>query len=139
MNNVKWYPCNKGGIFRKWWGNQEKIINWENDGEEIRNFKDKNGRLRSRPQNLNYQFIENISWSRISAGNIAFRFYPKGMLFTDSAASIFNINENKVALSVLNTKIISKLVKYINPTLNYQPGDISRLPIIFPDCNKRNL
>ena len=137
LNDVKWYPCNKGGLFRKWWGNQENIINWKNDGNEIRNFKDKNGRLRSRPQNLNYQFLENISCSRVSIGDIAFRFYPTGMLFTDSATSIFKVNEKKVVLSLLNTKIILNFIKCINPTLNYQPGDISRLPIIIPDSDEK--
>ena len=131
-NRIKWYPCNKGGAFCKWYGNREYIMNWEKDGEEIVNYRDESGKLLSRPQNLDYQFKEHISWSRITASSISFRIYNSGMLFTDSAAGIFSkCNHKYYLLSLLNSKIIQNVMKYINPTLNYQPGDISKLPIIF--------
>ena len=138
-NSLTWFPCNKGGVFKKWHGNQEFIINWLNDGFELINYKDEKGKLLSRPQNLNYQFIENVSWSRISSGDLSFRFFNSGYLFTDSSASVFGKkNELYLLLALSNTKIIVQLIKYINPTLNYQPGDISKLPVIFPD-NINNL
>lgn len=128
----KWYPCNKGGTFRRWYGNRDWIINWENDGYELRNYKDKNGKLLSRPQNLDYQFRENIAWSRISTGSISFRYFEEGFLFSDSSAAIFGIQKDKeYIMGFLNTKVINSVMSYINPTLNYQVGDISRIPIIF--------
>ena len=62
----KWFPYNKGGEFRKWYGNQEYLVNWENDGYEIKNFYDEKGKLRSRPQNTEYYFKESISWGLIT-------------------------------------------------------------------------
>lgn len=126
----KWFPCNKGGSFRKWYGNRDYVINWENDGTLIRNMKDENGRLVSRPQNLNYQFKQHIGYSRITSSDTAFREYDNGFLFTDSSSGIF-IKENKYSLGFLNSKCSFKTIDFINPTLNYQAGDISRVPILF--------
>ena len=70
----KWFPYNKGGDFRKWYGNNDFVVNWENDGELIRDFKNEQGKLRSRPQNTQYYFKESVSWSLISSGNAAFRY-----------------------------------------------------------------
>lgn len=77
----KWYPYNKGGDFRKWYGNQDFVVNWENNGEEIRNFKDGNGSLRSRPQNTKNYFKPSISWSDVTSGDISFRYYDKGFIY----------------------------------------------------------
>ena len=74
----KWFPYNKGGEFRKWYGNNDYVVNWKNDGIEIRNFKDDKGKLRSRPQNMDVYFQPSITWSKISSGSIAFRY--KGCL-----------------------------------------------------------
>src|SRR5690606_29228453 len=60
---VKWFPVEKGGDFRKWYGNNIFVLNWENDGFEIKNFRNEQGRLKSRPQNLGYFFTEGITWS----------------------------------------------------------------------------
>lgn len=64
----KWFPHNKGGEFRRWYGNREYLINWENNGYEIINYRDDSGKQLSRPQNLNYQFRDSISWSLITSG-----------------------------------------------------------------------
>ncbi|MDT7136790.1 hypothetical protein [Citrobacter freundii] len=65
-SGLKWFPCNKGGEFRKWYGNHFYVVNWENDGEAIRNYRDSDGRVLSRPQNMDYYFKEAISWSDVS-------------------------------------------------------------------------
>ncbi|MCR1973064.1 BREX-1 system adenine-specific DNA-methyltransferase PglX [Clostridium sporogenes] len=127
-SNKKWFICNKGGSYRKWYGNREYIINWFNDGFEIKNCKNENGKLLSRPQNLDYQFKSHIAWSRISSSKIAFRYFEDGFIFTDSSAGIFT--NNKYVLGLMNSKISKQLLKAINPTMNYQVGDISKIPFI---------
>ena len=71
--NSKWIKHNKGGEFRRWFGNREYVINWQNEGFEIKNLKDSNGKLRSRPQNLEFNFKPNISYSSLTSGKISFR------------------------------------------------------------------
>ena len=130
-SNLKWFPYNKGGAFRKWYGNNDYVVNWENDGFEIKNFKDENGKLRSRPQNLEYYFRKSISWSLISSGSIAFRFKPYGHIFDIAGMSCFPDEDMFLyILGLNNTKIINNIMKFIAPTLNYQVGDISKIPII---------
>lgn len=125
-----WFPCNKGGHFRKWYGNREYVINWGNDGYIIRNMKDEKGRLISRPQNLDYQFNRHIGYSRITSGETAFRIYDQGFLFTDSSSGIF-IDSMEYYLGFLNSKCSFKSIEFINPTLNYQAGDILRIPLVY--------
>lgn len=87
-SGLKWFPCNKGGGFRKWYGNQDYIINWENDGYEIKNFYDEKGKQRSVIRNPKYYYLEAISWSSVSSNiGIAFRYYPKGFIFDHAACN----------------------------------------------------
>ncbi|MCD8036883.1 MAG: BREX-1 system adenine-specific DNA-methyltransferase PglX [Clostridiales bacterium] len=72
----KWFPYNKGGDFRRWYGNNDYVVNWENNGREIRNCFDEHGKLRSRPQNTDFYFRESASWSLITSGTTAFRYKP---------------------------------------------------------------
>ena len=125
----KWFPYNKGGEFRKWYGNQEYLVNWENDGYEIKNFYDEKGKLRSRPQNTEYYFKESISWGLItpSSGN-AFRYFPKGFIYDVAGMSYFLEKNQFNYLGILNTKIYADLTKIINPTVNLQIGDVLSLP-----------
>ena len=124
----KWFPYNKGGEFRKWYGNQEYLVNWENDGYEIKNFYDEKGKLRSRPQNTEYYFKESISWGLITSAGSSFRYFPKGFVYDVSGMSYFLEKNQFNYLGILNTKIYSDLTKIINPTINLQIGDILALP-----------
>ncbi|MBZ7411072.1 BREX-1 system adenine-specific DNA-methyltransferase PglX, partial [Klebsiella grimontii] len=85
----KWFPCNKGGAFRKWYGNQDYVVNWEYDGIEIKNCVDENGKLRSRQQNSTFYFRESVSWSDVTSGDNAFRYIPKGFIFDATGHSSF--------------------------------------------------
>ena len=80
-NINKWFPCNKGGSFRKWYGNNEYVVNWENDGFEIKNISDDKGKLKSRPQNLQYFFRDSLTWSKVTIGGFSMRYVPKGSVF----------------------------------------------------------
>jgi hypothetical protein len=127
----KWFPYNSGGDFRKWYGNQIYLVNWENDGYEIKNFFDENGKLRSRPQNLNYYLKESISWSKIAAGGLGVRWFPEGFIFDVAGCSIFEKKKgvNKYLLGILNSNLKTVLIESIAPTLNYEVGQISNVPI----------
>lgn len=136
----KWNYMNKGGEYRRWYGNRDYIVNWENDGYEIQNFKDDNGKLRSRPQNLNYNFINSISWSLITSGDFCVRKYDNNFMFNVAGISCFpnNLIFNYV-MAVLNSKIARYMVKLVNPTLNTNVGDVASLPIIFNENKKQQI
>lgn len=135
----KWFPYNKGGDKRKWYGNQEYLVNWENNGYEIKNFYDNKGKLRSRPQNTEYYFKESISWTDITSSGNSFRFYPKGFIYDVTGMSYFIENEKILELlGVLNNNLISKITKILNPTLHLQIGDIVKIPY-FKIENSNNL
>ena len=125
----KWFPYNKGGEFRKWYGNQEYLVNWENDGYEIKNFYDEKGKLRSRPQNTEYYFKESISWGLITSAGSSFRYFPKGFIYDVTGMSYFNNSKDFISLiGALNTKIIKNLLEILNSTLALQIGDFIKLP-----------
>lgn len=127
----KWYPYNKGGEFRKWYGNNDYIVNWENDGFEIRNFTDGKGKVRSRPQNTQFYFRESFSWSLVSSGVAAFRYKPAGHIFDVAGMSCFAPREKLFYLLALcNTKVVTKILEIVAPTINYQCGDIANIPVI---------
>ena len=130
--NCKWYPYNKAGQLRKWYGNQDYLVNWENDGFEIKNFKDENGKLRSRPQNTEWYFKESISWGLITSAGSSFRLYPNGFIYDVGGMSFFPFEEiNKyILLGSLNSKLISQINNLLNPTINLQIGDVIRLPYL---------
>lgn len=132
-SKLKWFPINKGGEYRKWYGNNDYVVNWENDGFEIKNFKDENGKQKSRPQNVEYYFTKGITWTAISSSNFSVRFSFDGFIFSNAGMKTFVENNNLFYItSFLNSKLVEYLIKIISPTLNYGQGDISNLPIIFP-------
>ena len=136
----KWFPYNKGGEFRKWYGNQEYLVNWENDGYEIKNFYDEKGKLRSRPQNTEYYFKESISWTDITSSGNSFRYYPKGFLYDVTGMSYFiDESKQKNLLGILNNKLIYIITKILNPTLHLQIGDLVKVPYFIIKNEKFNI
>jgi len=129
--NKKWYMLNKGGDYRKWYGNREFVINWENDGEEIKSFRDENGKLRSRPQGLAYNFRPSVSWSQITSGALSVRYFNENFMFNVAGTSAFPHDERQLILllGLLNSKAAAEFARVLNPTMNMNPGDIARLPI----------
>ena len=129
-SGFKWFPYNKGGEFRKWYGNNDYIVNWEQDGYEIRHFFDKNGKLRSRPQNTSYYFQESASWSDITSGTNAFRYKPYGHIFDITGMSFFSKRELLYLLALCNTKVVVEILKIVAPTIHCQCGDVANIPVI---------
>lgn len=140
VSNKKWFPYNKGGEYRKWYGNNDYVVNWENDGLLIRNFKNEKGELRSRPQNTQFYFKNCISWSKISAGSIAFRYKPYGHIFDVAGTSIFTSNDTIFYFAgFCNSKVTLVILNAISPTLNYEVGHIASLPVIIDENEKPNI
>ncbi|BAE82466.1 BREX-1 system adenine-specific DNA-methyltransferase PglX [Desulfitobacterium hafniense] len=132
-SGAKWFPYNKGGEFRKWYGNNDYVVNWENNGAEIRDFTDGKGKLRSRPQNTQFYFRECFSWSLVSSGVAAFRYKPSGHIFDVAGMSCFANKELYYLLALCNTKVVMKILEIVAPTINYQCGDIANIPILIAD------
>lgn len=134
---AKWYPCNKGGQYRLWYGNNWYVINWENDGEELKSFKDESGRLRSRPQNLSYQFKEGLTYTNISSGRFGVRYCPDGFAFDAAGSMIFPTSvELETLLGLLTSSVSVAFNSFLSPTLSFEVGDISKIPVAqTPDIN----
>lgn len=128
----KWFPINKGGDYCKWYGNRENIVNWENDGYEIRHNFDEKGKLKSRPQNMDFYFRESISCSAITAAIVSYRYYPAGAIFDVNFRSIFVDDGIKYKLiAILNSKIMQIFCELLNPTMALNAYDINRFPLVF--------
>ena len=134
-SKAKWFPYNKGGPKRQWYGNYDYIVNWENDGFEIRNFKDASGKVRSRPQNTNYYFREAITWSLITSGGFSIRYRKMGSIHDVAGMSAFSNNHDKLMyiLGIMSTKISNYVFKILNPTINLQVGDFNNFPVLLTD------
>lgn len=123
--NYKWVPINKGGAFRKWYGNNDSILNWENNGYELKNFK------QSVLRNQQYYFKKGITWSKISSGSFSSRYVDFGYIFTDAGMKLTINEENlKYIGAFLNTKLVNEFLKNLSQTMNYEQGNISKIPII---------
>jgi len=128
-SGAKWFPYNKGGEYRKWYGNQEFVVNWENDGKELEDF-----RPRSVIRNPKTYFRPSISWSKISSGAPAFRYFPQGFIYDVAGTSIFCTNEQrKGIIAYTNSSLAYAQLTAIAPTLNFEVGQIAALPIVNND------
>lgn len=129
----KWFMYNKGGTYRKWYGNQKYVVNWENDGYEMKEYtstlpQGMNVRLKSRE----YYFKECYSWSKISMSDVSFRYYPDGFAFDVAGCCVF---EPKIDLYYLlglsNSCVTNKIMSLISPTLNFELDHLKKLPLIY--------
>ncbi len=123
----KWYPYCKGGGFRKWYGLNTVIVNWENDGEILRNLRDEKGKIKSRPQNTRFYFKPGITWCSLTAGKPSMR-YMKYSIFGGGGSGMFVKEGVMPLLAFLNSTVTRYLLSVINPTINYLVGDFLRLP-----------
>ena len=131
VKQAKWVPYNKGGTYRKWFGNDEFVLFWPDDGSAIKNFADNNGRIRSTVPNTEYYFKPCISWSKISTGKIALRYKDKGSIFDVAGACIFASEDMLIyILSLLNSHVATTILTFLSPTLNFEGGQISSIPVI---------
>ena len=130
-STCKWFPCNKGGTFRKWYGNNVYVANWEKNGIAMRSFT---GAVIRNPQ---FYFKEGISWSSL-ANQLSLRYSPCGFLFESKGSMCYaNSNVNlKYLLGLLNSKTTSEALSVLSPTLDFHEGPMSKVPVIMDDLQK---
>lgn len=122
----KWFPYNKGGEYRKWYGNQDYVINWENAGQELYDFKPK-----SVIRNPQFYFQSSVSWSNVSSGTPSFRYYPEGFIFSHVGDCLFpkdELDRDKL-IAICNASVTGQLLAAMAPTLYFEVGQVAKLPI----------
>lgn len=138
----KWFPFTKGGENRKWYGNNDYVVNWENDGFAIQNFRDEiTGRVRSHNYNLDYIFHSGITWTVISSATTSFRYVPVGFLYSNSGYGMFFTDEqNKITtLGLLNTKVVMSILGILSPTIGFESGYLRKIPYLIDQLYSENI
>ena len=135
QSDIKWFSVNKGGGNRKWYGFDYYILNWYNNGEELKNYiTTKSGDHYSRQIfNEKFNFKESITWSNISSGVPNFRFSEKGRMFCSSGPSAFPMEKTEYILAMLNSKVAIQILTFLSPSLSILPTQIREIPIILKD------
>lgn len=128
IEGKKWYPCTKGGDFRRWYGNFDYVVDWEEDGFKIKHFVDEKGKLRSRPQNLQINFHPAISWSSISSSKIHFRKCGSQMMYESKGPVLISLDDMDYVLGYVNTKVYQAFIDIVAPTLDYSEGAVLKVP-----------
>ena len=142
---LKWFPYNKGGEFRKWYGNNDYIVNFQNKGAEVCAYIDSHSAVdhKGRVINRDKYFKPSVTWSKISSGSIAFRYKPNGYIFDVAGTSIFGDEKTlDNVMSFLNSKVALAVLACLSPTLNYEVGHIGTIPIldeVLSNCEAYNI
>ena len=135
----KWFPYNKGGSFRRWYGNHEFVVNWENDGLLLQSIKHSSGRIWAHNFNLDYIFKESITWNATSSTHFGVRYSPPGSLFDYNGSSLFlDNNQINYILGLLASKVVFLFMEILNPTVANQAGDIGCIPVADAEATTRN-
>lgn len=130
-SGCRWLPYNKGGAYRRWYGNMDFLLDWDDDGHAIKNYGADEGHIRSTVPNTEYYFRECLTWSKISSGIPSFRYRPGGSIFDVAGACVFAPPEDLPILgAVLNTPVPVVLLSVLSPTLNFEGGQMGKLPIV---------
>lgn len=132
VDKAYWVPYNKGGSFRKWFGNNEYLVNWKNEGSAIKSNKS------SYTRNVDYYFKPGYTWSDISSGQFSMRTVPIGFMFDTCAPTMFNCEEGKIVTMILNSKIGQLFLNFLTPTLHYAAGSVGKFPVCLNDLKNIN-
>ncbi|MBK1631991.1 SAM-dependent methyltransferase [Thiohalocapsa halophila] len=130
----RWFPCNKGGSFRRWWGNNDFVVDWENDGKRILSL---NTELYGSPsrniRSMDCYFRESVTWSSVSSAAFSARYAPEGFLFATGGSSAFPEAEHRnLVLAALLSNVSLLFLQFLSPTLNFEVGTIGSLPLAAP-------
>lgn len=126
---TKWYPYCKGGGFCRWYGFNEMIVNWLNDGEELRNLRGEDGKIKSRPQNIRYYFKQGLTWSSLTSYKLSLR-YMNNAVFGGGGSAMFTDEDPYYLLAIINSKVGEQYLSLLNPTINFLVSDIMSIPYI---------
>lgn len=132
-SGLRWFPYMKGGGFKRWYGNQEFCVNWHRDGEEIKQYICEaypylNGKWEWVAKNTDFYFRRGVTYSYLTAGAFSARLSPGGFIFDVAGSSLFP-DDIPLVLALLNSTFAQFALKLINPTVNFQVGDLARLPV----------
>jgi hypothetical protein len=138
--HAKWIPYNKGGEFRRWYGNNEYVVNWENNGKEIKDntrrvYPQLGDNLGWKISNEQYYFHEGITWTVVSSKKTSFRRYYQGAIISNSGQSVISDNTELLdyLTGLLNTNIVADILAIISPTIGFESGYINKIPVIYDD------
>lgn len=129
----RWFPYNKGGGYRKWYGFNDYVIDWYDDAAAIRSIKT--------AVIANYQYFmePGLTWSTLTSGNFSIRKFGKGFIFDNGGCCIFNLAEkSSFILGLLNSNVFKYIFGQLNPTLNFQSGEVAKFPIIYNESAEIN-
>lgn len=131
ISEAKWFPYNKGGGYRKWYGMNDSVINWEDNGRAIKENKDDKGKLKASIRSEEYYFQKSITYSSVTSSKFSSRYCGSGFLFDSGGSSIFSESEDNLYLlqALLSTSLPAHFLSAFNSTINFQPGDVSRIPV----------
>lgn len=124
----RWYPYNKGGGYRKWYGFNEYLIDWYDDAAEIRKIKT--------AVIANYQYFmkPGLTWSTLASNDFSIRWFDEGYIFDNGGCCIFELgNKREFLCALLNSKVFHYIFGQLNPTLNFQSGEVAKFPVIYND------
>ncbi len=134
--DVKWFPYNKGGSHRKWYGNNDYFINYQYDGKEVKEYASKlYGSYTRTVKNIPYFFKGGITWSLVSTGGFCARYLSEGFVIGDAGPTCYPQERYyDTVFSILNSKVSDFFLEILNPTVNFTPGVLAKFPIIIPSC-----
>ncbi|OUS21261.1 SAM-dependent methyltransferase [Rhodobacterales bacterium 59_46_T64] len=135
-SGAKWFPYLKGGPFRRWYGNVDCVVNWENDGAELLNMKGNGYKVGSTNHNLEHIFKPALSWTKITTGPVSFRSTGYGFLFDDASGlcPIHDTSKQAHLAALLNSPVVYSALGALNPTLNVNPGNLADIPVLLPEA-----
>jgi len=127
---IRWFPCNKGGPFRRWYGNNEYVIDWKDDGAGMKEFRDPSGKQLAALRNLQFLFKQGLTWSGVSLSGFSAREFPPGFAFNSAGRSLFtNELNHKWLLGALNSAVSFKVLNVLAPTMSVTVGVVASLPV----------
>ena len=139
--NQKWFPCNKGGTFRRWYGNRDYLINWEDNGYDLKHFYDvRTKKLRSTLRNIDFNFKKSIVVGHVASGDLPYRLVNCGAISESAVNSIYALDDNvnlEYLLGVFNSKPCNYISNMLSPTLGISPEDVLNIPV--PVTNELNI
>lgn len=125
-NCARWFPCDKGGNYRKWYGNNEYVADWQDDGKSLKEFPG------STLRNSQYYLLPAFSWSDVSSAFIATRYKPAGFVFEHCSDSLFgDLEQIKLFGAFLNSSTAADFLKLLSPSMKFEVGQIRQLPVCF--------
>lgn len=144
LRNMKWFPLNKGGSFRRWYGNNEYVVNYKNGGSDICNYIDNTPGVKvksnGRVINRDLYFHEGMTWSSIASGLFAMRYVPNGFVFETKGSMCFSdASILPYLLALLNTKPTQLFLSILSPTLDYHEGPVGKIPVIIESIRKQSI